>query len=177
MDLAPEMTQLLINWLQSRDGGDSVKEIRPVRLRKILRLSVPDFQRHRTARGGTLPCKQWHNIKAVTRWMSSDAEASGEWVEKRGAATDHVEAVVVPEERTGQFRDPWLCYRVRVSLGGFGCLAFAFLIFLLKSIHMSSQEIGVCHLKLDHFFGADHCADFLLALRSSDETFVVRWFK
>jgi len=40
--------------------------------------------------------------------MSSDAEASGEWVEKRGAATDHVEAVVVPEERTGQFRDPWL---------------------------------------------------------------------
>ncbi|TNN87167.1 hypothetical protein EYF80_002369 [Liparis tanakae] len=89
MDVAPEMMQLLINWLQ-RDGGDSVKEIRPVRLREILRSSVPDFQRHRTARGGTIPCKQWHNIKAVTRWRSSDAEASGEWVEKRGAATDHV---------------------------------------------------------------------------------------
>lgn len=35
------------------------------------------------------------------------------------------------------------CLRVSCSLGGFGFLAFAFLVFLLKSIHMSSEEVRV----------------------------------
>lgn len=35
------------------------------------------------------------------------------------------------------------CLKVSCSLGGFGFLAFAFLVFLLKSIHMSSEEVRV----------------------------------
>lgn len=50
-------------------------------VREILRFSVPDGRWLRTARDETLPCKQWHNIKAVTVWMNSDSEASGEWEE------------------------------------------------------------------------------------------------
>lgn len=69
------------------------------------------------------------------------------------------------------------CLRVSCSLSGFGFLAFAFLVFLLKSIHMSSEEVRVRHLKFDNFFGADHCANFLLAVSRSEETFVVCRFK
>lgn len=67
--------------------------------------------------------------------------------------------------------------RVYCSLGSFSFLTFALLIFLLKSIHVSSEEVRVGHLKLNDFFGADHCANFPLAIRCSDEAFIVCRFK
>lgn len=68
--------------------------------------------------------------------------------------------------------------RVCCSLGGFGFLAFALLVFFLQSVNVSSEQVGVRlradgrryyshrgpneaekqpthHLKLDDFFGAD----------------------
>lgn len=119
-----------------------------------------------------LSCKQWHNIKAVR-----ESEASNEWEESRLGAADHMESLSHSPQLVRTSLGTQGCLRVSCSLGGFGFLAFAFLVFLLKSIHMSSEEVRVRHLKFDNFFGADHCANFLLAVSRSDETFVVCRFK
>jgi len=56
---------------------------------------------------------------------------------------DHKVSSPIPSDCTGQFRYPRLSVRVCCSLGGFCFLAFAFLIFFLQTIHVSSEEIGV----------------------------------
>lgn len=53
-------------------------------------------------------------------------------------------AVPISTDSTDPFRHPRPYPRVHCSLGGFGFLAFAFLVFLLEAIHVSSEEVGVC---------------------------------
>lgn len=85
-----------------------------------------------------LSCKQWHNIKAVR-----ESEASNEWEESRLGAADHMESLSHSPQLVRTSLGTQGCLRVSCSLGGFGFLAFAFLVFLLKSIHMSSEEVRV----------------------------------
>lgn len=73
--------------------------------------------------------------------------------------------------------EPQRLSRVHCSLSSFCLLAFTLLIFLLQPIHVSSKQVRVGHLKLDYFFGADHCANLLLSIRRSEETFVVSRLK
>lgn len=91
---------------------------------------------HWTVRDEMLSCKQWHNIKAVC-----ESEASNEWEESRLGAADHMEPSPTPLRQCEPVQVPKV--RVSCSLSGFGFLAFAFLVFLLKSIHMSSEEVRV----------------------------------
>lgn len=90
-----------------------------------------------------LPCKHWQIIKAVTGWVNSDSDASDEWEEIRVGLQITWSPLPFPSDTANQFRYPRLSERVSCSLGGFGFLAFAFLVFLLKSIHMSSEEVRV----------------------------------
>lgn len=118
-------------------------------------LFIPIDRCHSLARDETLLCKQWHDVKAVPRWKIVGRSQQQE-----------VEMIVGAPWRW--YRPVWVppvCYeRVYCSLGGFGFLAFAFLVFLLEPVHVSSQEVRVCHLELDYFFATNHCADFLLAV-------------
>lgn len=93
---------------------------------------------HWAVRDEMLSCKQWHNIKAVR-----ESEASNEWEESRLGAADHMESLSHSPQLVRTSLGTQGCLRVSCSLGGFGFLAFAFLVFLLKSIHMSSEEVRV----------------------------------
>lgn len=52
-------------------------------------------------------------------------------------------AFPISADSAGLFRHPRLHLRVCCSLSGFGFLAFAFLVFLLEAVHVSSEEVGV----------------------------------
>lgn len=172
MDLAPEVTQLVLKQRWSY----LIKLICCFlyELREILRFSAPNDTGQPGMRDDH--ASKRHNIEAVLR-MNSDSEAEGLWEEGGSRVGQQTRWGPLPSSRTGQFRNPEVVLRVYCSLGSFGFLAFAFLIFLLKSIHVSSKEVRVGHLKLNYFFGANHCANFPLAIRCSEETFVVCWFK
>lgn len=60
----------------------------------------------------------------------------------RGAATRPF-FFAIPSDSTGLVWYPRSRSRVCCSLGGFGFLAFALLVFFLQSIHVSSEQVGV----------------------------------
>lgn len=91
---------------------------------------------HWAVRDEMLSCKQWHNIKAVR-----ESEALNEWRKADWGLQITWSPLPLPSVRTSLGTQG--CLRVSCSLGGFGFLAFAFLVFLLKSIHMSSEEVRV----------------------------------
>jgi len=75
------------------------------------------------------------------------SEPSGKWDMPEGATdyTGHTVSPFPPPSCSFRWYRPDKGPRGRVccSLGGFSLLAFAFLILLLKSIHVSSEEVAV----------------------------------
>lgn len=169
MGLAPEVTQLVLK----QRWPYLIKLICCFlyEMREILGFSAPNDTGQPGMRDDHASKRQ--NIEAVPR-MNRGSGAEGLWGEGEGPAD---RAGPSPIRSYRPVQNPKVVFRVCCSLGCFGFLAFALLIFLLKSIHVSSKEVRVGHLKLDYFFGANHCANFPLAIRRSDETFVICWFE